>query len=294
MMKHEEVLAKPWSCLVKNMKELPYVMKVVVDEGGTRPAWHAKDGNKENFVMAWPKETLLRAGIIVGGEVDGKLEPKAIFPFMEGFPNKLRIEAKYPWANGLEGEVGCFAGESNQILWFYDPLYFRDYKIDLTEGIEQTFYLSGLCLGMRRALLDEITITSGPHYEAHVEKWLAENPGKTRLDVPALKIDIHGKRILSATGIASEYQARAVVEDVEEFIFGPQQGGEKVYRFVTTFGEKEHIRVLMFVPAKVCQKGYVPKAGDEVDMIFWLQGRVIDIAPEDVEQVQDSQESPAQ
>ena len=177
-MKHEELLVKPWSVLVNNLKELPYVMKVVVDEGGTRPIWHAKDGNQENFVMAWPKEPLLRAGIIVGGEAEGKLEPKAIFPFMEGYPNTLRIETTYAWKNGLEGEVGCFAGESEQILWFYDPLFFRDHKIDLTEGIEQTFYLSGLCLGLRRALLDEITVTSGPYYEVHAEKWLKENPAK--------------------------------------------------------------------------------------------------------------------
>ncbi len=159
--------------------------------------------------------------------------------------------------------------------------------IDLTEGIEQTFYLSGLCLGLRRALLDEITITSGPYYEAHAEKWLQENSDKTRLDVPALKIDIHGKRLLAPTDIASEYQARVTVEKVEEFIFGPEKGGEKIYRFVATFGDKENVRILMFVPAKACAKGYVPKAGDEVDMIFWMQGRVVDIAADDVEKIYD-------
>ncbi len=286
-MKHEELLVKPWSVLLNNLKEIPYVMKVVVDEGGTRPAWNAKDGKSENFVMAWPKEPLLRAGIIVGGEVDGKLEPKAIFPFMEGFPNTMKVETTHAWANGVEGEVGCLAGESDQILWFYNPLFFRDKVIDLTEGIEQTFYLSGLCLGLRRALLDEITITSGPYYEAHAEKWLQENPDKTRLDVPALKIDIHGKRLLAPTDIASEYQARVTVEKVEEFIFGPEKGGEKIYRFVATFGDKENVRILMFVPAKACAKGYVPKAGDEVDMIFWMQGRVVDIAADDIEKIYD-------
>lgn len=286
-MKHEELLVKPWSVLLNNLKEIPYVMKVVVDEGGTRPAWNSKDGKSENFVMAWPKEPLLRAGIIVGGEVDGKLEPKAIFPFMEGFPNTMKVETTHAWANGVEGEVGCLAGESDQILWFYNPLFFRDKVIDLTEGIEQTFYLSGLCLGLRRALLDEITITSGPYYEAHAEKWLQENPDKTRLDVPALKIDIHGKRLLAPTDIASEYQARVTVEKVEEFIFGPEKGGEKIYRFVATFGDKENVRILMFVPAKACAKGYVPKAGDEVDMIFWMQGRVVDIAADDVEKIYD-------
>lgn len=280
-MKHEELLVKPWSVLLNSLKEIPYVMKVVVDEGGTRPIWRTKSGNNENFVMAWPKEPLLRAGIIVGGEVDGKLEPKAIFPFLEGFPNTMRVETTHAWANGVEGEVGCLAGESDQVLWFYNPLFFRDKVIDLTEGIEQTFYLSGLCLGLRRALLDEITITSGPYYEVHAEKWLKENPDKTRLDVPALKIDIHGKRILAPTDSACEYQARVVVEEVEEFEFGPKGGG-KIYRFVSSFGDKENVRILMFVPEKVCPKGYVPKAGDEVDIIFWMQGRVVDVAEGDV------------
>lgn len=281
-MKHEEVLVKPWSCILKNLKELPAVMAVVVNEGGTRPAWQVKDEHNENILMAWPKDTLLRAGIIIGGETEGKLEPKAIFPFMEGFPNTMRVEGSYAYENGLEGEVACFAGNAKEPLWFYDPLFFRDKKVDLTEGVEQTFYLSGLCMGMRRALLDEITITSGPHYEAHAKKWLAENPGKTRLDVPALKVNIHGKRLLAPTNITTEYQARVVVEEVEEFMFGPDTGPEKIYRFVATFGDEEKVRILLFVPEKVCFNGYVPHKDDEVDLIFWLQGRVVDINSEDI------------
>ena len=34
-----------------------------------------------------------------------------------------------------------------------------------------TFLLAGLALGLRKALLDEITITQGVRYEAYAEAW---------------------------------------------------------------------------------------------------------------------------
>ena len=63
-------------------------------------------------------------------------------------------------------------------MWFYDPLYGRD-RDDLTAGVTHTFLLAGLAYGLRRALLDEITITRGPQFEAHAAAWLAANPARS-------------------------------------------------------------------------------------------------------------------
>ena len=38
------------------------------------------------------------------------------------------------------------------------------------------------------------------------------------------------------------------------------------------------VYAIIYAPEKVCHKGYVPKEGDDVDMVFWLQGRVDDTA----------------
>ncbi len=275
-MQHLEDMKRPWSTLLESLKELPTVLTATAKHGGTRPAWMQKNEKKETILLAWPQNSPLRSAAIVSGKPGGELTPYSITPFMEGVANTLQIEKTYDWKNGIEGEVGCQIDEHNELLWFYDPLYFRDKKIDLTEGIEQTFYMSGLCLAMRPALLDELTITQGPDYERLAQMWLDDNPGKTRLDVPPVKVKLRGQRILGPTPVASEYQARAIIEKCESFEFGPEKGEVKVYRFMTTFGHKKPMKLMMYAPAKVCQNGYEPKEGDEVDIIFWLQGRVVD------------------
>lgn len=279
-MQHIENHLRPWSTVLPNTKELPNVITVVVKHGGTRPAWCVKGNKQETMLLAWPKESLMRASILVTGEEEGKLDPVSVMPFLEGRSNELRVEKTHAWKNGVEGEVACAMGDSEELLWFYDPLFFRDIKTDLTEGVTQTFFIAGLCLGIRPALLDELTITSGPHYEAHLATWLQENPDKKRIDAPALKVPLKGQRILAPTQVASEYQARAIISTVETLDFGPEQSPTKIYRCGVTFGQEKFLNVMMYISEKVCLKDYTPQVGDEVDMLFWMQGRVVDIDEE--------------
>jgi hypothetical protein len=97
------------------------------------------------------------------------------------------------------------------------------------------------------------------------------------LDVPALKVPLKGKTILDITDRYCEYQSRAVIFDVDSFDFGPEKAKVKVYRFGVSFGAPEKpVYAIIYASEKVCIKGYEPKEGDEVDMIFWLQGRIAD------------------
>ena len=145
------------------------------------------------------------------------------------------------------------------------------------KGKTCNFLLSGLCFGIRRALLDELTVTQGPAYEKHALEWMKANPTKTRLDVPALKIPLKGKSIIDLTDHYCEYQCRASIFDVDSFQFGPEKSQMKVYRFGVSFGNPEKpVYAIIYAPERVCVKGYVPQEGDDVDMIFWLQGRVDD------------------
>ncbi len=279
-MQHNEDMRRYWNTLIGDMKDLSKVLAVTAKLGGTRPSWTKNNGKTEQMLLAWPQTSPLRTATIVSGESGGKLEYYTIFPFIEGIPNELRVEKTHAWKNNIEGEVGCAIGDSEDILWFYNPLFFRDNPVDLTEGVEQEFYMAGLCLGVRPALLDELTITSGPEYEAYLTAWLEKNPDKKRIDVPPLKINLVGQRILIPTGIASEYQARATIQKIETFGFGPEQGQIKIYRFAITLGQKNFINLMMYASEFALQKGYEPKEGDDVDLIFWLQGRIADSSPE--------------
>jgi len=122
-------------------------------------------------------------------------------------------------------------------------------------------------------LLDDMSITDGPHFETWAEKWLEEHPDKTRLDVPPLKISLSGACVLLPSPQYTVYQLRAPIHSIEESALS----GEKVYILRLTFGldTPQPLDLPLYAPSRVC-KNYVPKEGDEIDAIMWLQGRLLD------------------
>lgn len=244
MSNHFEGLGKTWLTLLNDPeKEVPAVVMQVMKEGKTRDCWQRKDSKEETMVLAWPVETGFRAGVTVHGNAGDQLRPVSTYPLLEG-------------ANPL---------------WFYSPFLFRD-RENLTPGVRHTFLIAGLAYGLRRALLDEMTITEGVEYERYVAEWLAQNPGKTRLDVPQLTVDLRGARIVVPGDVASEYQIRVPVTSVEEMHIQ----NEKIYMLIVEFGlnTPNPLRFPLYAPERVCK--IVPQAGDEIDAIIWLQGRIID------------------
>lgn len=275
-MQHLESMGDKWFTLGVGSEDIPGVISTTLELGGTRPAWGMKNESAERILMAWPNESLLRTSVLMAGDPKGKLSVAAITPFMEGFANQLTIKDTYAWKGGHAGEILAEAEDFPGLLWFYDPLFFRDAEGDVM-GKTCSFLLSGLCFGIRRALLDELTITEGPVYEQYAMEWMKSNPSKTRLDVPPLKLPLKGRNILYPGEHFSEYQCHASIFEVDSFMFGPEKGQIKIYRFGIAFGNPEKpIYAIIYAPEKVCQKGYIPAEGDDVDMIFWLQGRVDD------------------
>ena len=274
---HIEDMRDKWLLLLDDLNAIPGVVQTTLSQGGSRKSWAGIEKGTEYIMMAWPAESTLRSAVVVAGPEEGKLEPRAVFPFLEGIPNMLQIEAVHGWQDGVQGEAGVLPSEDSPLIWFYDPLFFRDRNVDLTFGVTQSFVLAGLCYGIQRTLIDEITLTDGPRYEEYAAGWLAEHPGKKSHEVPPLKIDMRGKRILGGTQYSSMYQARTTIEDEPvSFMFGPEGAQVKIYRFPVVFGEKNPIAIMIYAPEKACKNGYVPEKGHDVEMLFWLQGRITD------------------
>jgi len=277
-MQHIESMGDKWVALGVDPKNINGVINVTLELGGTRPVWNVKDEKIERMVMAWPNEGLLRSSVTVAGAPEGQLAAVAVAPLMEGFENEMVFKDAYGWKGGHAGEILAHHEDTGMTFCFYDPLYFRDIE-GLAKDSKRKFYLSGLCYGLRRALLDELTITEGPRYEQHAKEWMIANPTKTRLDVPALKIPLKGLTVIDGTEHYCEYQCRANIFDVDSFDFGPGEAAKKIYRFGIALGNTaKPIYVIMYAPADRIDKNYVPKEGDDVDMIFWMQGRVVDEA----------------
>lgn len=273
MSTHFEGLGKTWLTLFDDPeRQIPETVIFTLDKGGTRDCWQRKNGKRETLVIAWPQEGGFRVGVTVTGNEGEQLRPATTFPFLEGLHNDMTIEETHYWKNGVEGSVSAFRNEDANPLWFYSPFLFRDREA-LTPGVRQCFMIAGLAYGIRKALLDEMSITDGPDYETHAREWLAVHPGATRLEVPQLKIPLSGSRILFPDQFVNDYQLRVPVTSVDEVMIGP----EKAYALIVEFGlnTPNPLRFPVYATERVC-KGYVPQTGDEIDAMIWLQGRVAD------------------
>ena len=196
MNKRYENLGDKWFALLDNPEKDAFaLMPRVVKDGGTRDTWSVKNEDSETVLMAWPADTPLRAGLILRGKPDGHLDPVSMLPLLEGLPHDMTVEEVHPWSNGVVAYVGACRNEGAMPLFFCNPLYFRDARMLATPGVRHTFLLAGMAYAVRRALLDELTITEGPYYEAHAKAWLEAHPGSSRTDVPQLKIDLRGKAV---------------------------------------------------------------------------------------------------
>lgn len=272
---HAEGLGDVWVALtgLNPAAIMPQVVATVLKEGGTRPPWQWKRGGREHVLMAWPQDQPVRAAVLVAGEEGGKLTPVTAVPLLEGLPNDLEVEAVQPRAEGLGADVAVTMMEGGNPMWFFDPLYGRD-KDDLTPGITHTFWLAGLALGIRKALLDELTITQGPQYEAHAAAWLDEHPGASRLDVPPLKIPMKGKHTIMPGRRFGEYQVRTVVERAEDFRL--EKMDVKALYLNFPFEDRAPLRLALYA-SKFVLGDYVPEEGDEIEAYVWLEGRIIDL-----------------
>ncbi len=275
---HFENLGNAWAAVVGNPEALmPQIVGTVLHSGGTRPAWQHSSKGMEYVLMAWPADQPARAAVIMRGEEGKEMKPASAVPLLEGLPNDLTVAGVHPWHSGVEANVAVSVFEGGNPMWFYSPTYFRDAQ-DLTEGVTHTFLLSGLAFGVRRALVDELTITQGPQYEMYAEEWLAANPEKRRLDVPPLKISLRNKKIIMPGRVFGEYQLRTTVLAVESC----QLEKENMTMLRVAFdmpAEAPALNVMLYVPARVLGE-YEPKVGDEIDAYVWLQGRIIDFDPE--------------
>lgn len=276
---HNEGLGNAWLALTGINPEtlVPQVIGTVLHAGGTRPPWKWKWKGMEYVAMAWPQDQPVRACVLLCGKEGEQLQPVTVTPLIEGLPNNLTVEEAHPRNAGHGADVATQMIADQNPMWFFDPFYTRD-AYDLTPGITHTFWLGAIALGMRKAVLDQITLVQGSQYDAYAEQWLKEHPQANSSDVPPLVIEIKGKHFIMPGKFFGEYQLRAVVEKVEDCQF--EKMPVKICYLNFPFDNRENMRLPLFA-SKFILGDYDPQPGDEIEAHAWLQGRIIDLEAPD-------------
>ncbi len=272
---HSAALGQIWRALTgwNTADLLSQVTATVLEAGGTRPPWKWTYKGMEYVAMAWPQDQPIRACVLLKGPEGKEMKPVSIFPLLEGLPNDLCVDEVQPLPEGDGANVAVEMLPGQNPMWFFDPFYTRD-KDDLTPGITHTFWLAGAALGLRKAVLDEITLSNGPDYMLYAQKWLEEHPDKKSMDVPPLKIEIRGKHFIMPGRFYGEYQIRAVVKEIEDWQF--DKTPIKVLYLTFPFDNRPALQLPLYVSQPVLGDYNVEKDQD-IEAYIWLEGRVIDL-----------------
>jgi hypothetical protein len=191
---------------------------------------------------------------------------------LDGIVHRLTIERVEPWQYGIEAWVRARVTSEQIPLTFFDTHYFAN-GARLQPDAEVDVSLAALAYWLRPIQVRSFEIAAGPLWEIERERRREAGEPAERIDRP---VSVHrtGGAIFLPTG-DEEAPDDAQIQGVIEAIDCIEHLGQRVYRLemgVMRPGD-EVFRLPVFAAERVLD-GYVPKLGDDVEGVVWVQGRV--------------------
>jgi hypothetical protein len=201
-------------------------------------------GNQEIVAYFSSGEHLRTCAITVDGEI------WTAYPFIAGgVVHEVRIKEVEEWMNGIEAQIN--GGLEEAAIAFFDAMYFKN-KDAYKPGEKYRFSLSAVAYALSRA-------------ESRIIR-----------DVDGMKFSTEGLAgyFPYRRGDVDDLLFQTPVKEVSEISFG----GRKVYRiraalFRADYGARD-VDIYIYASEKAT-KGYVPRVGEDVGGVLWLQGYLI-------------------
>ncbi|MFI3270694.1 MAG: hypothetical protein R3Y11_01135 [Pseudomonadota bacterium] len=274
MVKHFEGLGDKWRALVADpdVTVKAKIVPTIAKDGGTREAWQSHTPEGHTVLMAYPATEPCRSALILrGDEAKKDYKPVSALPLLEGIENVVEIDETYAWANEAEGEISI-QHPGGSPLWLFNPLFYRD-RWSCQAGQKQIMRVAGLAYAMRRATQESIQVKGGPQFDAYAAAYKEKNPSIADADIPPLTLPLKGAHIVQPYQNACDYQIRVPVQDVKTCKYND----EEMYMIAISLGGKDGnaLRCMLYASKQVLGD-YVPKAGDDIEAIIWLQARFTD------------------
>ena len=256
-----------WSALINPVRDTDYFVRHIkyVAESGEGITIAKTEINGEEYTFAaLDNERPLRVLLTLKGK-----EIAYCAPLLRGINIPAIIKEKYTWKKPYLGEFAVKVGENEHIMSIFDPLYAIDSKQNIKKEI---ISLSAVALRIKKFEEKSFTVDKGGFYEMELEKFLKENPGKTKKDFedPILRMTPENFRMIMPTKYTSEQEIVAGIDEVQKTTFL----GQTVYIMKANLEHTINNEFCCFnlYASKEVLLGYVPKAGDAISAVVWLQG----------------------
>ncbi len=240
--------------------------------GGTERAEHVICQRSEG-------EHLVTQTLTVTDSLNKTLMLFSAYPVvLDGIPHNVTFEKFEPWKHGIEGWIhgGVMSGEAS--ISFFDTMYFASPRW-VRVGETVTYHLAGLAYWLRPIQTRTLEISEGPMWEIEKQNRLeagetlqeAERPVTIHMTGAAMLLPVH-----KHDDAPDDYQFQGVIDALEVF----EHGGQKIWRLelvlMRSIDNDDEVFRLPVYASEYALQGYVPRLGEDVEGIMWLQGRQLE------------------
>jgi hypothetical protein len=196
---------------------------------------------------------------------------------LDGIVHTVTVERIEPWEYGIEGWVHVSVTAENIPLAFFDTMFFNG-SGELESGERIEVSLAGLAYRLHPIRMRTFEVKEGPVWEMERARQLAEGASVEEANAP-LVVHMTGAAILLPRGgdTPDDAQFQGVIETLDTI----EHDGQKIYRLemVVLRPGGEEFRLPVYASEHALD-GYIPRLGEDVEGILWVQGRTLtDRAP---------------
>lgn len=246
---------------------------------GTADCVDVEDGTDRTEQVAclrWGNDRLAHQILVVSNSARQSNFLFSGYPIvLNGAPNKVTISKVEPWEYGIEGWVHGSVTSEGASICFFDTMYFAG-TAALTQGEVVTYKLAGLAYGLRPIQMRSFEVREGGMWDAEKQRRLEAGES---LEAASRPVQVHmtGAAIFLPHDSEGDERDNAQFQGVIEAIDTFDHDGQKIYRMdmVLMRPGDEEFRMPVYASERALE-GYVPRLGDDVEGVMWVQGRRID------------------
>lgn len=246
---------------------------------GTAECVDVEDGTDRTEQVAclrWGADRLANQILVVSNSAKQSNFLFSGYPIvLDGAPTEVTISKVEPWEYGIEGWVHGFVTSEGASICFFDSMYFAG-TAGLKEGDVVTYQLAGLAYWLRPIQLRSFEVREGGMWEMEKQRRLEAGESLEEASRP-VEVHMTGAAIFLPRGSDGDARDDAQFQGVIEAIDTFEHDGQKVYRLemVLMRPEDEEFRMPVYASERALD-GYVPRLGEDVEGVMWVQGRQIE------------------
>jgi hypothetical protein len=234
---------------------------------------HGTERAEEVSCLRWGQGSVVEDTLVVTDSTQQERFLFSAYPVIrEGTQHTVTVDEVDPWEYGVEAWVHVRVTAEEIPLVFFDVRYYAGSEC-LQPGQKIDVSLAGLAYSLEPLKQTSFEIGEGPFWEMQKQSRLDEGKSLEEAEQP-VTIHLNGMAaLLPGSGeCCDEAEFHGVIEVITHF----EHDGKTIYRLeIVLLRPGDDVFKLPVFVSEVVLNGYVPRLGEDVQGVMWIQGYLV-------------------